>query len=199
MKRLSYHKLMVWLAVALCVGQVALVLLSWIITAAMPETFSHSLLSAEGIRWFMGGFMDMVKSYLLVAILLFGVALGALDGCGIISFDKSQYRQRIAMRVVLFELVVFVAVMLALTVVPHAILLNVMGGLSNSSFTHSLIPYVCFSLLVMSVSYGVMSDRWRSLEDVFEGACRGIRLAAPLLLIYILAVQFVCSLLFLFS
>lgn len=164
---------MAWVALLLGVGQVVLILTSWLLTAAMPESFPRSLLSAEGIRWFFGRFVGNVESPLLVWLLLFSFMLGALQHSGILHYRSSEYRQRIAMRLALFEGIFFLLLILALVLVPHAILLNVMGGLLPSSFSASIVPYCCFSLMVMSVSFGVMSgtDEGRRLR--LRGSCLG--------------------------
>lgn len=67
--------MMAWVALLLGVGQVVLILTSWLLTAAMPESFPRSLLSAEGIRWFFGRFVGNVESPLLVWLLLFSFML----------------------------------------------------------------------------------------------------------------------------
>ena len=89
---------MAWVALLLGVGQVVLILTSWLLTAAMPESFPRSLLSAEGIRWFFGRFVGNVESPLLVWLLLFSFMFGALQHSGILHYRSSEYRQRIAMR-----------------------------------------------------------------------------------------------------
>ena len=187
-----------WLALVLLCLQIMLGIVSWVLTAAMPEQFLRSLLSAEGIRWFFGNFVENLCSPVLVWLLLIALAYGALHGSGLLCFERSEYRQRIALRLVLLELVVFTLVMLALTIVPHAILLNVMGGLIDSSFSRSILPYVCFSVIVMSISFGVMSDKMKSVGEVFHALSSGIGKAAPLFLIYVLAVQLYCSVVYLF-
>lgn len=193
------NKIMAYIALALVVAQVLLVLTSWLITAAMPEVFDHSLLSAEGIRWFFGRFQDNLASPLLVWLLLASIALGALQRSGLSHFDVSEYRQRIAMRLVVFELVIFLAIIMALTLVPHAILLNVMGGLYPSSFSMSIIPYICFVVMFVSVSFGVMSGKLKGMESVFGALTVGISRMSPIFVIYVLAMQFYYSLMFLFS
>ena len=190
---------MAYIALALVVAQVLLVLTSWLITAAMPEVFDHSLLSAEGIRWFFGRFQDNLASPLLVWLLLASIALGALQKSGLSHFDVSEYRQRIAMRLVVFELVIFLAIIMALTLVPHAILLNVMGGLYPSSFSMSIVPYICFVVMFVSVSFGVMSGKLKGMESVFGALTVGISRMSPIFVIYVLAMQFYYSLMFLFS
>lgn len=191
--------MMAWVALLLGVGQVVLILTSWLLTAAMPESFPRSLLSAEGIRWFFGRFVGNVESPLLVWLLLFSFMLGSLQHSGILHYRSSEYRQRIAMRLALFEGIFFLLLILALVLVTHAILLNVMGGLLPSSFSASIVPYCCFSLMVMSVSFGVMSDRMKGVASVYEALVSGVGKMGGLLLIYVIGAQLYHSIIFLFS
>lgn len=193
------NHLLAWLAFLLAVGQVLLILASWLLTAAMPDSFSRSLLSAGGIRWFFGRFVDNIESPLLVWLLLLSFVYGVVDHSGILHYKASEYRQRIAMRLALFEGIFFILLMLALVMAPHAILLNVMGGLFPSSFSASLVPYCCFSLMVMSVSYGVMSDRMKNVVSVYEAIVSGTGKSGGLLLIYVISAQLYHSIIFLFS
>ena len=187
------------LMVGLLGAQALLVLSSWLLTAAMPEDFSRSLLSAEGIRWFMGRFALNMSSVWLVWLLLFSIAWGAVRGCGVLHFDSHSYPHRLGMYWMVGELVVFIGILLALTLPSHAILLNVMGGLLSSSFTHCLVPYVCFALVVMSVSYGVMSEQLQTIDAIYLLLIDGIRRAAPLFLYYLLVMQLLQSVSFLFN
>lgn len=193
------NHLLAWLAFLLAVGQVLLILASWLLTAAMPDSFSRSLLSAGGIRWFFGRFVDNIESPLLVWLLLLSFVYGVVDHSGILHYKASEYRQRIAMRLALFEGIFFILLMLALVMAPHAILLNVMGGLFPSSFSASLVPYCCFSLIVMSVSYGVMSDRLKSIFAVYEALVSGVGRLGGVFLLYLLIAQLYHIILFLFQ
>ena len=193
------NHLLAWLAFLLAVGQVLLILASWLLTAAMPDSFSRSLLSAGGIRWFFGRFVDNIESPLLVWLLLLSFVYGVVDHSGILHYKASEYRQRIAMRLALFEGIFFILLMLALVMAPHAILLNLMGGLFPSSFSASLVPYCCFSLMVMSVSYGVMSDRMKNVVSVYEALVSGTGKLGGLLLIYVIGAQLYHSIIFLFQ
>ena len=199
--RLKHKRFAVYAYLAVCfaVAQLLLVLISWILTAAMPDSLWRSLLSAEGIRWFFGRFQSNMASLLMVWLVLGGMAWGAVRQSGILAFRVSEYRQRIAMWLVLMELAVFVAIILALTLVPHAILLNVMGELYPSSFSQCIVPYVCFCIVVMSMSFGGMSGNIKSLPMAFELLVAGIRYVAPLLVLYVLGAQFYFSLLFVFG
>ena len=57
-------------AAALAILQVVLVLLSWAIVTVMPSLPLRSLLSGEGIRWFLGTFVDNISGSLLAWIIL---------------------------------------------------------------------------------------------------------------------------------
>ena len=183
----------------LILAQIVLVLASWLITAAMPDVFPRSLLSPEGIRWFFGTFTANLQSPWLVWLLLISIAWGTLRASGLLNYDHKVYRQRNALRLVCLEFVLFIGVMLLLTLIPHAILLNVMGGLLPSSFSASIVPYCCFSLMVMSVSFGVMSDRMKGVASVYEALVSGVGKMGGLLLIYVIGAQLYHSIIFLFS
>ena len=57
-----YKKVLAYLALLLGIAEVVVILVSWLLTAAMPESFTHSLTSPEGIRWFTGHFVDHITS-----------------------------------------------------------------------------------------------------------------------------------------
>lgn len=191
-------KICAYTMLLLALAQIVLVLLSWLITAAMPEAFPRSMLSPEGIRWFFGSFTENMESPWLVGLLLICIAWGTLQTSGLLHFDRTIYRHRNALRLVLIELVLFVAVILLLTVVPHAILLNVMGGIEASSFSRSILPFICFAVIVMSLSFGAVSNRLQGIEAMGESLSEGIRMAAPYFVIYILANQLYSSIEYLF-
>lgn len=191
-------KICAYAMLLLALAQIVLVLVSWLITAAMPDVFPRSMLSPEGIRWFFGSFSDNLESPWLVGLLLICIAWGTLQTSGLLHFDCTIYRHRNALRLVLIELVLFVAVILLLTVVPHAILLNVMGGIEASSFSRSILPFICFAVIVMSLSFGAVSNRLQGIEAMGESLSEGIRMAAPYFVIYILANQLYSSIEYLF-
>lgn len=191
-------KICAYAMLLLALAQIVLVLLSWLITAAMPEAFPRSMLSPEGIRWFFGSFTENMESPWLVGLLLICIAWGTLQTSGLLHFDRTIYRHRNALRLVLIELVLFVAVILLLTVVPHAILLNVMGGIEASSFSRSILPFICFAVIVMSLSFGAVSNKLQGIEAMGESLSEGIRMAAPYFVIYILANQLYSSIEYLF-
>ena len=184
------------LALSLGIAEVVVILVSWLLTAAMPESFTHSLTSPEGIRWFMGHFVDHLTSVWLVWLVLISITIGVVKQSRVLHFDHTQYRQRTALRLMLIELCISAGIMLALTLLPHAILLNAVGTLFPGPFTHSLIPYICFSVMVMSMSYGIMSESIKGISQVYDAMNQGICLLSPCFLFYILVMQLYTSILY---
>ena len=147
------------LSVFLAVGQVTVVMLSWLIASLWPQVGVRSLLSSEGIRWFFGNFMVNIACAPVVWLLLLSIGWGAFVRSGLWSslsravscphrttdaasqkVGSLTYREHFALIVVAIEALLIIAVMLLLTCIPHAVLLNVEGGLSSGAFPDSIIP-----------------------------------------------------------
>lgn len=143
-----------------------------------------------------GHFVDHLTSVWLVWLVLISITIGVVKQSRVLHFDHTQYRQRTALRLMLIELCISVGILLALTLLPHAILLNAVGTLFPGPFTHSLIPYICFSVMVMSMSYGIMSESIKGISQVYDAMNQGIRLLSPCFLFYILVMQLYTSILY---
>lgn len=202
-KSIKITKTLALIALFLGIAQIALVLLSWGFSAAIPDAPIRSLLSSEGIRWFFGNFTQNLATPVLVWLLLGSIAYGALLESGLATafahLGKLTYREQFALRVVYVVIAVFIVVLLLLTIVPHAILLSVTGSLFPSSFSDSIVSIVCFAISFISVIYGVMSGRMRSLVEIFNALSIGITYTLPLWILYILAAELYFSILFVFS
>lgn len=189
MRRLASH-----IAIALLVLQVALILVSWLVEAALPDSAVHSLLSSEGIRWLFATFTDNILTPLLVWLLLGSMAYGALRSSGLLSLRSPfSYRQRFALRLVAIELVVAIVVILLLTAVPHAVLLSVTGELFPSSFSDSIVIVVCIVLMAVAVSYGLSAGTLSTVTDAVEALVAGIGSVGVWWLIYILGAELYAS------
>ncbi len=193
------------MALVLFLAQLLLILVSWIYSAAFPMSGVRSLLSGEGLRWFMGSFADVLATPLLVWLLLLAMAFGVLRRSGLLHFRQDgeqpltvRYRKRRARLLTTFLAIVFVVVMLLLTLLPHAVLLSATGSLWPSPFSRSLIPVMAFCLMLLSVSYGLMAGRLTSLCDIYDALIGGIQKASPLFLFYVLIIQIYESLRFVF-
>ena len=207
---------LVWTVLVLVTAQLALILLSWLITAAFPELPIRSLLSSEGVRWFFGSFTANQLTPLLAWFITAVMAVGACvrsrlwaafctKMSGLLhrrdSTDGRQglhYRERIGLRLALAEFMVYVVIMLLLTVVPHAILLSVTGELFPSAFSSSLIPSLSFVLIVMSLSYGVASGTVDSVARMHRVLVGGLEAGARIVPAYVIGVQLYMSLLYVF-
>lgn len=205
-----------WTVLVFVTAQLALILLSWLITAAFPELPIRSLLSSEGVRWFFGSFTANQLTPLLAWFITAAMAVGACvrsrlwaafctKMSGLLhrrdSTDGRQglhYRERIGLRLALAEFMVYVIIMLLLTVVPHAILLSVTGELFPSAFSSSLIPSLSFVLIVMSLSYGVASGTVDSVARMHRVLVGGLEFGARIVPAYVIGVQLYMSLLYVF-
>ncbi|MBO5593830.1 MAG: AbgT family transporter [Prevotella sp.] len=190
MKRLIPH-----IALGLMVAQLMLMLLSWLCSAAFPTSGIHSLLSGEGLRWFFGHFSQQLAKPWLADLLLLAIAYGCLVRSRIWPLGRS-YRERRALWLSLAWLVVCVVAVLLLTVTPHAVLLSASGTLWPSPFSFSLIPVIAFSMMTFGWLYGTIAGHYQDFTEVYQSLLEGIRLAAPLLLFYVLLTQFYESLMF---
>ena len=167
----------------LLVAEAVLILLSWILSAMRVEGV-RSLLSGEGVRWFFGHFTTMVGSPWLACLVLLLVAFGCLQKSGLFSRPHTSYRDRLALRVTVVFLIIYVGVVLLLTAIPP--------------FSHSIVPILSFGVILISVSFGMVSGRFETLSDVLDALSFGCRKGAPLFIFYILAIQLYESLKFVF-
>ena len=132
------------------------------------------------------------------------IAAGAFLRSGLMSLWQEErsrmmsYRDRTAFRVSLVLLVAYIAAILLLTVIPHAVLLSVSGSLFPSPFSRSIIPFVAFGVILVSMAFGMISGRMQSLSDILEVLSYGIQRYAHLLVLYIFCIQLYQSLCFVF-
>ena len=190
------------LCMVLLVAEGVLVIVSWLLSALRLEGV-RSMLSSEGIRWFVGGFSDIVASPLLAWLLLMLIACGSIQQSGVVpllgSKGKISFRDRLALRVASVFVLLYAIVICMLTIMPHAILLSVKGSLFPSAFSRSILPIICFGVTLFSIVFAMMSGHKKSGEDIIDILSYGIRQGASLVIIYIFAIQFYASLRFVFG
>lgn len=180
-------KLFPYIALALALAQLLLILTSWVWSAAMPLSGVRSMLSSEGIRWYLGHFAELMASPFLVWLLLGAMAYGAVVRCR--SLQGNSYRSSRARLISVVFLVIYVGVVLLLTVSPHAVLLSASGLLWPSPFSASLVPITVFGILMAAILYGVVAGTFQTLSEVYDSLVYGLRQCAPLLPIYVLFMQ----------
>lgn len=183
--------------ILLLVLQCAIAFTSWMLSAIAPNAHVCSLLSGNGIRWLCGQFTLQLASPVLVWLLFMAVAYGALKRCGICQVVCRQkplsYRQKMAMRFVVSELIGYIVATVLLAFVPHAILLGIDGRLFPSAFSHSLIPQLSGVLTIMALTYGYITENISKASHLYEALTQGIVSFAPVFLYYILCVQIISS------
>ena len=196
----------------LLLSEVLLFILSWLLSATRMEGV-RSLISSEGIRWFFGSWQTLFASPLLVWLILCLIAWGSLRKSGLIRFftfspfhpftfspsHPFTFRDRLALRVSLVFLVIYLGILALLTLTPHAILLSATGHLFPSAFSRSLVPVIAFGVCLVSITFGLVSGRLRSLADILDALSNGIARGASLIVIYLFAIQLFESIRFVFG
>lgn len=181
-------KLVTTLAVALITAEVLLVLISWLLSVTIA-TGVRSLLTGEGVRWFMGSFTEILLSPLLVWILLLAMAWG-VSRRAFASPSSTSGRQRLGLRLSFLFSVLYMAVIMALAMVPHAILSSVSGHLFPSSpFSRALVPIFSFGTIMVATVYGVTTRSFRYVHDIIDSLVSGVSQSASFLFLYILVMQ----------
>ena len=185
------------LMLLLLIAEAVLILLSWILSAMRVDGV-RSLLSGEGVRWFFGNFTMMIASPWLAWLVLLMIALGCLQKCGLIGQPHTSYRDRMALRITFVFLVLYMGVILWLTAVPHAVLLSSTGSLFPSPFSRSIVPLISFGVILVSITFGLVSGRFQTFAEIIDALSFGCRKGAPLFIFYILLIQLFESLKFVF-
>ena len=206
-----------YIVLVLLVSQLALILLSWLVTAAFPELPMRSVLSSEGIRWFFGSFVSNQLSPLLIYFIRAVMAVGACVRSRLydalretlsntrsslttssIHQHKVHYREKVGLRIALVEFIVYVIIMILLTAIPHAILLSVTGQLFPSSFSSSFIPSLSLIIIIMSLTYGVASGTIDSVAKMHKVLVGGLEVGSRLVPTYVVGIQLYMSIKYVF-
>ena len=206
-----------YIVLVLLIAQLALILLSWLLTAAFPELPMRSMLSSEGIRWFFGSFVSNQLSPLLIYFIMAVMAVGACVRSRLYdalretlsntrsslttSSDhqhKVHYREKVGLRIALVEFIVYVIIMVLLTAIPHAILLSVTGQLFPSSFSSSFIPSLSLIIIIMSLTYGVASGTIDSVTKMHKVLVGGLEVGSRLVPTYVVGIQLYMSIRYVF-
>lgn len=196
---MKFLKAISTVCVLLFIAELIIVVGSWLGSAIYPGSGIVSLLSPEGIRWFVGEFTTMMATPLLMMLLLCSATYGIVVRSGIVqhlyaivsqrSLRVKDYRERIAMQVSIVVASAMVAVIGWLTLSPHAILLSVTGSLSNSSFSSGIVPLLSFFCSFVAVTYGMLSSSFQSYRQIFDSMVDGVEKSAFLFVFYLFAAQ----------
>ncbi len=192
------------LAFALSLTECVLVAASWVASILMPDSDMRSLLTGEGIRWFVAQFTQGLFAPVPLWIIVWSMAVGCASSSGIVRavvrrHSPLLYRERAALCFATAIVVVFVATMTLLTLPPQAVLLNATGGLFPSPFSSAIVPATALCVCAASVVYGFTAGSLQTLTSIYISLVKGMQKGAPLLLLYILLIQIYYSLTFVFG
>ena len=195
---MTLRKVVDYLVVALAAALFLLILVSWFVTAAWPDLPMRSLLSSEGIRWLFGSFAQNLLTPLLAWLVLGSVAYGTVVSSGLAELRRPiTFRQRSALQFVAIEALIFLAVLLLLTLIPQAPLLSATGQLFPSALSDGLVPFVCFAVTVMALTFGFTTGRLTTLRDMVRSLTVGFEKWSSLFSLYILGMELYASINFL--
>lgn len=199
-------KTLCFLCTFLVVSQLFVVLGSWVWSAAMPESNVRSLLSPAGMRWFFGSFVSNLASPFLVWIVLLDIAVGICVNSGLWKcicqrfrfWEKGggkawDYQQKTGLNAVLVFFIVEIVVLLMLTLPRHAVLLSATGKFFPSSFSVSIVPVMAFIIATLSFLYGLFSGLLHNYQEMVKCACHGGAWLKSILVVYVLAMELYCS------
>lgn len=185
--------------------ELMLIFLSWILSSVFTGLGIRTLISSEGIRWMLGNFTDNLSGSLLVWLILAGMAWGTVRRsgvdktvCKLFASAGTTYRERLAFAIMAAELLLVVIVMLLLTCMPQATLLSATGNLFPSSFSRSIVAVVCFVVIVLSATFGLVTGSVKSLADMAECLVAGCRSVSSLIVLYVFANQLYFSVAYVF-
>ena len=165
------------LLLTLVLSQVAVVLGSWLWTAAMPASNMHSLLSDSGIRWFFGTFVENQAKPLIVWLLLCDIAVGCWQASGLWVAVKALC-QRLPL---------------------EAQQKSGLQAAIPSSFSVAFIPILAFMAGTVSIAYGLFSGILHNYHDVFQCVCHGTKCLKQLVVLYVLGTELYCSIVYVCS
>ena len=132
---------------------------------------------------------------MLVYILLTAIAFGAAYHC---MFPLSKPNQS----AFLISAAAGAAVLLTpiiIVMMPNSILRSVTGELIPSPFLYSLYPATMLGTTTTALVFGVLTERIKTTADLSKALSCGIKIAAPLLFIYIVGAVAVANLMFIFG
>ncbi|MBP5338085.1 MAG: AbgT family transporter [Prevotella sp.] len=198
-KKSKYSKAVAVIAALLLLAEALLILASWLLSAS-PNGRSFggglgSLLSGQGVRWVAAHFVEGLQSPLLIWLLLAATAIGILRKSRLFSTPFPSFH---ALLTPITLLAAYTLIIILLTALPHAVLLSATGHLWPSPFSEALVPIICLGIIIAAIGYGLANRTLTSFTAIVDAAADGLRNAAPLILIYILATQFYLSLHYVF-
>ncbi len=187
----------------LCAAEVAVVLLSWVVSALFPESNVRSLLGNAGLRWLLGGYERNVNTSAFFYFLITAFFVGAMINSGlagkIMRIKQCSYNERLG--VILFFIGLFVALVLCLLFAfyPRSVLLSVNGTVFSGLYFRAVLIVVAVVATLGSCVFILLGEGNDAYENIARALTAGLKAAAPVMLLYYLIAELVLSILYVFG
>lgn len=185
---------------ALIVIEALLILLSWIVYVAMPEAGVRSLLSGEGLRVLLSGYISELSAGGLGLLVLMAVGGGAVVRSGFLKalFNRSSldFRHRFALQMCYAEVLIAVAAVLVMVFIPHSPMLSVTGHYYPGPLLYGLYSCLVLILLVVSYTYAGFGGDITDYDRAADIVTYGLRHTAWIIVLYLIIVELYSSIKF---
>ncbi|MBO7415223.1 MAG: AbgT family transporter [Bacteroidaceae bacterium] len=181
---------------------VLVVFISWIGSVVEIRTIGRSggpmlqsLLSEQGIRWFVRNAASCIGNAPVGEALMILVAIGAGKESGLFralfhSMTLSP-RERVSLLISLITFVVIIAVILFGLFSGSNLLLGVTGAIKGGPLAQGAVFILMIALLLPSLIYGISTDTFHTASECVEALSSMIRVAASFLLTMLIAAQLI--------
>lgn len=194
------NKYFILAASVLIVLEALLILVSWIVNVAVPDMGVRSLLSGEGLRVLLSGYISELSADGLGLMVLLAVSGGAVVRSGFFRalYHRSSldFRHRFALQMCYAEVLIAVVAVLVMVFIPHSPMLSVTGHYYPGPLLHGL--YSCFTviLLVVSYTYAGFGGDINSYDQASDIVTYGLRHMAWIFVLYLIIVELYSSIKF---
>lgn len=151
----------------------------------------HSLVSADALRWMYTHFISNINAMPWGELIIALVAVSVVWRSGLLNSLRAHatLKQRRALSLTMFVLLLIVLVILALVVPPYGVLLSPFGTVARSPLLRGLFGALCLAAIILGTVYGLASGRFANIADVTRACIAIPRLLLPLLPLLIIASQ----------
>ena len=191
--RRKVEKIYSYAVIVLVITFFAAVIFSWINSMITPETSLRTVLSNEGLRNLFGKLPFKLVNTPLLWLVLSSFAVGITVESKIISGIKQVFKQRnapykvrFALKIVAFQILVYLIIACLLILLPNAVLLNVEGEIGLKEILYTFVPTTALAITLCSITYSLLLGTIKSVSKIIISFGKGLQLFAPLFIIYIL-------------
>lgn len=186
--------------VIVVVLELTVIIGTWIGSAMFSITNVRSLLSAEGVRWYVGAYSDVLATPYLIWILLAGLTYGIVSNSKVVDALQAQLRRermefidRLSLHAAQILFAFILMLIMYLVCAPHAVLLSATGRIYGSSFSSGIMPLLTMLLTIPSLTYALGSSKFKSITDIFNAMVHGVTKTVPLIILYIFVMHLIMT------